>query len=288
MFEYLPCEVVKEIKKSKIVVNELRIRANAPSFVKGNGQAYKLSYLFTCRDIEEIVLRACKRSIYSYEEQIKQGYITTDYGERIGLAGEFCYDKGNLLAIKNFTSLCIRIPNIVQGFSNEFFNKYYENKSVLIFSPCGVGKTTFLRDLTLNISNKYACDIVVIDERNEICQKTKNSSINVGKSVDVLTYASKDYGFTCAIRTLNPEIVVTDELITKSDYKSVEKAHLSGLKILATMHADSILDIKSNILIKNALNLQVFDKFIQIEKKKDFRQVTVYSKDFEKLCCYLN
>ncbi len=289
MFEYLPLNALKEVNKlNKDDICELRIRANGYSTVCLIGQVVPFKYVFTLKDIEEIVLKVCKRSIYSYEEQLKQGFITTDYGERIGLSGEFVYDKNNILTIKNFSSLCVRVPKQVKGFSLKFFNEYYDGKSVLIVSKTGIGKTTFLRDLTLNVSNKTLQNIVIIDERNEIACKNYDFSFDVGKTCDVLTYSSKNYGFLVALRTLNPEIVVTDELVDKSDFNGVIKAHLAGLKIFATLHAESEQELLKKPYLKDVFNLGVFNKIVFLSKDGENRKVTVFSSKLDKLCCYLN
>ena len=88
--------------------------------------------------------------------------------------GEVVKENGNILTIKNFSSLCVRIPSELNGVSNDFYDKLYSKTfgSVLVLSPSGVGKTTFIRDLTTNLSDKGKKDVVVIDERNEISLKT--------------------------------------------------------------------------------------------------------------------
>ncbi len=289
MFEYLPKIPLKEIEKLKPNnVTELRIRANSSSYIYYDGQTYKFNYVFTYYDVNDIVFNACKRSIYSFEEQIKQGYVTTEHGERIGLAGEFVYENNKILTIKNFTSLCIRIPKEIKGFSLKFFNEYYNEKSILVISKTGVGKTTFLRDLTYNISNKYVKNIVVIDERNEIACKSQNNSFYLGESVDVLTYSSKDYGFKVALRTLNPEVVVTDELISENDFLGVLNAHLSGLKIIASIHSDSIDELIDKKSMQNLIKQKVFEYYIFLNKVEKGREVEIYSKDFKKICSYVN
>ena len=104
MFSFLPDKIKLEVLKIKNVT-EIRLRANAPIFVYSNNNVIKLSkYKINQNDINLIVLNACKRSIYGYDEYIRNGFITTDYGIRIGLAGEIVYDDNKVLTIKKFTS----------------------------------------------------------------------------------------------------------------------------------------------------------------------------------------
>ena len=104
VFSFLPDKIKLEVLKIKNVT-EIRLRANAPIFVYSNNNVIKLSkYKINQNDINLIVLNACKRSIYGYDEYIRNGFITTDYGIRIGLAGEIVYDDNKVLTIKKFTS----------------------------------------------------------------------------------------------------------------------------------------------------------------------------------------
>lgn len=287
MFEYLPQYILKELKNFGLdCINEIRIRANAKVSVISNGNLYKLNvYVKSLEDIEEIVYNACKRSIYSYDEDIKNGFITTDNGERIGLAGEFVLKDKTVTAIRKFSSLVIRIPKAVNGFSNEFYNSAYNFKSVLVLSKPGVGKTTFIRDLVKELSFNDKGNIVIIDERNEI--SIKNSiNFNFGDNVDVLTYATKRYGFNQAIRTLNPDYIVTDELMSEEDAFGVLRAIYGGINVIATLHADSINELKSISYMKRIINDKVFDNYVVIKKENNKRSVLVYDKDFNILCSF--
>ena len=59
--------------------------------------------------------------MYSVEEQIKQGFITAENGERIGIAGEYVYERGQPLTIRKYSSVCIRIPHEIIGCATEIY-----------------------------------------------------------------------------------------------------------------------------------------------------------------------
>ncbi len=285
VFEYLPRYILNELKNFKLDdINEIRIRSNAKVSVILNGNALKLNLCIKrVEDIEEIVYNACKRSIYSYDEDIRNGFVTTDNGERIGLAGEFVINDKRVTAIRKFSSLVIRIPKAVNGFSKEFYNNAYNYKSVLILSRPGVGKTTFVRDLVKELSFNDKGNIVVIDERNEIASRNfKNFTL--GDNVDVLTYSTKTYGFNQAIRTLNPDYIVTDELMSEEDSFGVLRAIYGGVNVIATVHAENIDELNSISYMKNIIYNKVFDNYVVIKKENNLRSVLVYDKDFNKLC----
>ena len=175
MLEFLPQNVKNGLKNLNVdMVYEIRLRADKPTTVNYAG---RYRYLGECGlteraenavrcDMEEIancVFRAGQYSVYAVEEQIKRGYITAIHGERVGLAGEYVLDKGQPLALRNFSSLCIRVPHEVVGCGAEIYKRCMQGeiKNVLIVSPPGLGKTTILRDLSRILSEKTRKNILV-------------------------------------------------------------------------------------------------------------------------------
>ena len=287
MLEYLPQFIIKELKKFNISdINEIRIREDTRISVLLNGVNYKLNVKASRKDIEEIVYKACQYSIYSYEEDIKNGFITTNRGERIGLAGEFVIRNNCIIAIKNFSSLVVRIPKEIDGFSSDFYKKVYDYDSLLVVSKTGAGKTTFIRDLIKNLSNDNVGDIVVIDERNEIASKNNQYYFNLGENVDVLTYSNKSYGFFQAIRSLNPSYIITDELMSLDDSNGVIRAVNSGVKVIATVHASSVSGLNKITFIKPLIENKCFSLFVYIENDKGNRKIVVYDNNLLEICSF--
>lgn len=288
VLSYLPTYILKELKSFGLEnIDEVRLRDNLKVSVLVKGQKRTLGVsVKSSVDIEETVYNACKRSIYSYDEDIKNGFITTDKGERIGLAGEFVLKDNKVVTIKNFSSLVIRIPREVIGFSKRYFDNVFSNCSVLIYSKPGAGKTTFLRDLIKNISNLNIFNVVVIDERNEIASKTNKKGFDLGENVDVLTYSTKPYGFNQAIRTLNPDFIATDELSNDEDAFGVLRAILGGVKVIATTHASNIREIKENSFLKYLLKIRAFKNYIQIDNETGIRNITIFDENLSKICSF--
>ena len=286
MISFLPQKILKHLKgyeHSKI--SEIRLREQCKISLLYNGNIIKLKNTkILKKDIEETVLSACKRSIYSYDEDIKNGFITTDKGVRIGLAGQFVIENEKIKTIRDFSSLVIRIPNEIIGFANDFYDKIYISGGILVISKTGVGKTTFIRDFTRLLSLNDRGNVVVIDERNEICAKTNNSQFFLGDLVDVLTYSPKEYGFTQAVRTLNPNYVVTDELISKNDCEGVLRAYNSGVNVIATIHSSSIERLLNISYIKDLLNYKCFEYYVLISLNNGNRVIEVYDKNLNKIC----
>ena len=215
-------------------------------------------------EIEETVLAAGKFSVYAVEEQLKQGFITADCGERLGIAGHYVFENGQPLSVRDYTSLCIRIPHEILGCAEELYQSCCkaDMPNLLIVSPPGQGKTTILRDLTRIISDRKKLNVLVCDERGEI------GCLSVGERADVFRFADKRMAMSTGIRVMRPDVIVTDE-IAGGDIPSLEIAKNSGVKIVATLHAGCLSEVEIEIQ-------KIFDVIVVLDKIKIGKIVGVH------------
>ncbi len=206
-------------------------------------------------ELADIVFKAGKYSVYSVEEQLKQGFLTAECGERIGLCGEYVFEKGQPLALRNFTSLCIRVPHEVFGCANEVYEQCMSDKvrNLLLMSSPGLGKTTILRDLCRILSQKTGKNLLICDERGEI------SMGDIGTSCDVMKYADKKTAFEAGIRAMKPDIIVTDELSQK-DCDALLKAVAAGVTVIASAHFSDMQLVREPFLA-------LFDRFVLLDER---------------------
>ena len=283
MLDFLPLKVKDAIKYLNIqYVYEIRIRMGQPIRVNFRGKYHYLGAIgcterkekalsCTFEEIADCVYRAGKYSVYSIEEQIKQGFLTAEEGERIGIAGEYVFENGKPLTVRNITSLCIRIPHEVISCGQEIYNICMSDRveSVLIVSPPGIGKTTILRDLGRIISQKTRKNILICDERGELALGA------VGDTCDVVKYADKETAFIAGIRAMRPDVIITDELLEK-DCEALERAVFAGVKVLASAHFYNI----ENITPKYK---RIFDYIAVLDENSIGKVKEVYKKVADKM-----
>ena len=281
---FLPQTIFNALNKTNTdTLSELRLRTGFPIFGIFNGKKAYLSddgatlskqKALICGQgvIVDTVNSATERSLYAFNDRLKQGFITTRDGVRIGVAGECVFDNDRIITIKKISSLNIRVPHEIKNCSSVVYRKIFLKAiyNTLIISPPAKGKTTILKDLARKFNDDTDYSVLIIDERGEFNRV-------IGENIDVIKYSNKIYALNYAIRSMSPQIVITDELQSKDDWKSAEQAANSGVKIVASCHGKDINDLKS----KDFFNKNVFERYVVIDADKPAGSIkAIYDKDF--------
>ena len=281
---YLPTNIVNALNRYKdlIELNEIRLRVNKPIIVSVKAKKYYLGNHGFCNKedaiicdyatIQSIVYKFAENSVYSVNDYIKNGYITLKGGIRVGLAGEVVSENGQVTTIKNFQGLNIRIPHLIEGCSEIALDYILKEgfNNTLVLSPPGSGKTTFLRDIILQLSKRnYSYNVLVCDERNEILSTNNGEAdFNLGGFADVYSNCSKEFAFKQGIRSMNPDIIVCDEIDIDKDLQTVIDATNCGVKVLCTIHCDNINQLKQKKNFDFIFQNKIFDRFIFLSNQE--------------------
>lgn len=281
VLKLLPLNLAEELREifiNNLAVQEIRIKANKPVIVNLSYKEIILGFIPSIDDLKQILVRISNYSLYAYEEEIRQGYITIKGGHRIGIAGECVLNKGEIKTIRNISSLNIRICHEVKGCSNEVIKYITKNDSILntlIVSPPKCGKTTILRDMARNISNGMPLynlkgkKVSVIDERSEIASCFNGiPQLDIGIRTDILDNCFKKDGMIMAIRSLSPEIIICDEIGTYGEIEALNMAFNSGVNIIVTIHGYSIDDVYKRAVFKELLENSILDRIIVLSSRK--------------------
>lgn len=291
-------DILPELIKKEVIGNsnsekiqEIRIKVDKPLMFVSNSGEVRTNYISKLEDVKNIIQRISSYSIYAFEEEIRQGYITIQGGHRVGICGTCVLDGQSLKTIKNISSLNIRIAKDVKGCGNLVLPHIINEDSVLntiIISPPRCGKTTILRDLARQISNGNSMcglkgkNITIIDERSEIASCYRGApQMEVGIRTDILDNCPKSEGIIMAIRSMGPQVIICDEIGTYRDMESIVAALNSGVNVITTIHGFSEEDLYKRPVFKDVIENKVFKRAVILSNRRGIGTVE-YIYDFTK------
>lgn len=98
IFNFFPSNISKNLKETINTedinyLEEIRIRNNQNIILKFNNKEIITNYKIMQNDILEIMQNICQNSIYSYQKEICEGYITVKGRAQNWYYRELCYRK---------------------------------------------------------------------------------------------------------------------------------------------------------------------------------------------------
>lgn len=263
-------------------LQEIRLRAGRPLMVQqGNREAFltelgectqdaKRAWRVTERELRETMEFVGKYSLYAYEDELKQGYLTLRGGHRVGVAGKTVLEGDKVKGIRYISCINVRLSHEIPGCADRVLPYVYGENGVhhtLIISPPRCGKTTLLRDLIRQISDgtggNRGYTVGVVDERSEICGCYMGIPENdVGIRTDVMDACPKAEGMMMLVRSMAPEVIAVDEIGRYEDIHAIETVLFCGCRLIATVHGSDLSDIQSKPLFQRLMAEQVFERYI--------------------------
>ena len=275
--------VLKNIPDSKKgTVQEIRIRVNKPLalsdgattvFTDADGKIMytmgEKAFRVSQRGIYDTFRRICDYSVYSRQDEIKNGYITGKGGHRVGLCGTAVLTDGKISALNDISSMNVRIARQIFGVSEEIINHLYPFEGgILIAGMPSSGKTTLLRDLARSLSLGIGCHVTrtaVIDERGELSGTYSGVSYNDMGLSDILNGYPKGEGIIHAIRAMSPQVIICDELGTDEDCRLVSQGFNAGAVIIASIHAGNYEELMRRKQAVSLIETGAFKNIVMLE-----------------------
>lgn len=274
---------------------EIRVRCGKPLIAETSSGSFVITsdgslspatggaYIVSERDLRLIFQAVCENSVYAFMDEIKQGYITVKGGHRVGFSGRAVLNGDKIENFREISSLNIRIAREVIGAANYIIEdvlKPFGVVSTLIVSPPMGGKTTILRDLTRQISDR-GIKTALIDERGEMASLSRGvPQCDVGVQTDVIENAPKADAVVMMLRTMSPQLIVTDEIATAKDTEALMQAFGTGVSVIASTHGASFEEVMQRESIKPLFGGIGFKQIIVLEKEGSGLNTRVYGKAF--------
>jgi stage III sporulation protein AA len=296
IFVYLPppLRVIMEQLPLSLARNleEIRIRQGRPlaiktdqgdCFIDQRGQAVDMpngAYRVTAEDVWKTVQLISQSSLYAFEEEFRQGFLTIPGGHRVGLAGKAVLEAGALKTLRDIGSLCFRIARAVTGAARNILPYLIDRQEgrpyhTLIVSPPRAGKTTVLRDLVRLLScgvpelQLPGCSLGVVDERGEIAASYGGMpQHDLGPRVDVLDHCPKAVGMLMLLRSMSPQVIATDEIGRREDVDAVWEMVYTGVSVLATVHASRFEELEQRPYLRDLVAERVFQRYVFLSRRK--------------------
>lgn len=270
------------------LIQEIRIRANMPVSVKYKSESlyFKENGMLSKDKKDALIadkemLMECIQifssfSLYAFEDELRQGFITIPGGHRVGICGKVVIEDKQIKTIKNISSINIRIAHQVRGCADTLLKKLIYNNdflSTLIVSAPGGGKTTLLRDIIRQISDGNEMisgkNVGLIDERSEIAACYRGIAQNdVGIRTDVLDACPKREGMLMLLRSMSPYLIAVDEIGDERDYDALLAAMYCGCRIIATIHGTEYRKLLKKPLAKKLLKQNLFQRIVFLRQLK--------------------
>lgn len=253
-------------------VREIRLRAGE------NAQLMTAKGMESCagklsqQQVNQTAEALCEHALYARAEEQRQGFVTLRGGHRMGLCGRVIAQGQSIRALREISSLCIRVAGQWRGAADRLMPYLTDGQgrvySTLIVGLPGMGKTTLLRDACRGLSEQ-GIHMGVADERSEIAAMCGGlAQLNVGPNTDVLDGCPKEQGLRWLLRSMSPMALVTDELGGAMDAQAVADAVKSGVAVLATLHGRSLEEALNRGSLYHLAQSRIFDRYVLLDEKE--------------------
>lgn len=246
-------------------VREIRIRAGRRAVLCMAQGEMECAGVIAPAQVAQIAEALCDHALYARAEEQRQGFVALRGGHRMGLCGRVIAHGQTVRGVREISSLCIRIAGEWKGAADGLMPCLLDAegrpRSLLVVGMPGTGKTTLLRDVCRQMS-EMGLQTCIVDERSEMAAVSGGvPQLDVGPNTDVLDGCSKESGLRWLIRSMAPDVLVTDELGGALDVQAVLEARASGVAVMASLHGRDLQQALSRGALYQLAQHRAFDRY---------------------------
>ena len=256
------CAAVEE-NVGENILEEIRIRRGRQAYIVASGKNTVLPIIALDSEMIKILNSITRNSLYAYKDTINKGYLTFQ-DLRIGIIGKAGVEADRITGVYDISEFSIRIPNKLYVNCRDLILLIKNNRhSLLIYSPPGVGKTTLLRNIIRELaSGADAFRVSVVDTRDELSYGLEEKDL----LVSILSGYPRKQGIEIAVRNMNPQYIVCDEIGDVDEASAIVESQIAGVPMIASCHGSSLFDILAHKGINMLHRSRIFDYYIGISR----------------------
>ena len=263
-------------------LREIRVRADRPTVLVTADRVVSLPWSPGQHQLEALAEALTDHGLCARGEETRQGYVTLRGGHRMGLCGRV-HGRNGARQLAATGSLCVRIAGEWPGTADRLMPHLRHGRqprSALVIGPPGSGKTTLLRDAARQLaSGRDALQVALIDERGELAACVDGvPQLDVGLSADVLDGCPKGQAVPWLIRSMAPQVIVTDELADEADAACVLDAIACGAAVLASAHGTSLQDVAARPAMAALMARRAFHVYALLAPEGGGRVAALYDR----------
>lgn len=269
----LPAKTAAALGKEFDCAEEFRLRTGyAPTALVGGGELPISDAAVTRDDIACVIEKATRASVHTVQQDMAKGFISCGFGLRLGVCGTGIISRGEVTGLRDISSVSIRIPHEVRSCGGEAAKMLRGSMdNTLIISPPGGGKTTLLRELIRSMSSS-GTRVAVADERGELAAVYHGMpQFDIGPATDIMSDIPKAEAVMMLLRTMNPQVIVMDEISSPEDCSAAASAIGCGVRVIASAHAESASELKKRAVYRGLIEAGAFTAAIIIENRASAR-----------------
>ena len=232
------------------------------------------SRIFSAEEMRKTVLLLAESSFYALAEELRRGYITLPGGHRAGLTGRAVLEGGHVRTLKDISGINLRLARYVKDVARPLLPLLLSENGhplpTLILSPPRAGKTTLLRDLARLLSDGVdvlPCRVGMVDERSELAAMRMGvPQLPVGLRTDVMDGCPKAEGMLLLLRSMSPDVLITDEIGRPEDAYALAEAMHAGVTVIASAHGKDEAEIRLRPVLEELLRQGAFRRLVVLSR----------------------